>query len=155
MERIAAGRRVWRPVHPGGGRPGDGSVDRWMDTGPTGLSPGWTPVVHRFTAIRPPVCARRSTELSPDVGESAPARGRTATGWSRSAWPFGGAELTEFPRGTPGSTLRHHIGHFPFVTDTPSGAERDPLDGERSASVGESPARDGTRVADAGCGGRS
>ncbi|WP_267461532.1 hypothetical protein [Pseudonocardia abyssalis] len=36
------------------------------------------------------------------------------------------------------------------MTDTPSGAERDRLDGERSVPGGESPARTGARVVDAG-----
>jgi hypothetical protein len=80
MEDVPAGPRVRRAVDAVLGRTVGGFGGRWTEAVAPDLSPGWTPVVHHYTGIRPRAHRRPSTELSPDVGEPVVVCERSATG---------------------------------------------------------------------------
>jgi hypothetical protein len=80
MDDIAAAPRVRRAVDGNLGRAVGGSGHRWTEAFTPDLSPGWTPVVHHYTGVRPRAHRRPSTELSPDVGEAVVVCERSATG---------------------------------------------------------------------------
>src|SRR3978361_529217 len=79
MGGITAVRRVRRAVDGDLGRTVGGLRPRWTEAFAPDLSPGWTPVVHHYTGIRPRAHRRPSTELSPDVGEPVVVCERSAT----------------------------------------------------------------------------
>jgi hypothetical protein len=79
MDDITAAPRVRRAVDGDVGRAVGGWRPRWTEAFSPDLSPGWTPVVHHYTGIRPRAHRRPSTELSPDVGEAVVVCERSAT----------------------------------------------------------------------------